>query len=431
MKKVKEKKVSEFLTVRNDRFKPSEAGNLGLKRIDKIDFSGNIYLSDKPTNTDMILARKGDLVISGINAAKGALAIYHGEEDVLATIHYSSYQFDEKKINIDYLQNFVKSPVFQHTLKLQVKGGMKTELKPKHILNLEIPLPSLTEQETIVQKIKGFMATHSQSKTKIEALQTDLKAYRKSILQEAIKGNLTAEWRANNPTEKIDIKTLKKETTKKQKPLAAIKADEMPFSLPKNWSWVRLGEICDFITKGTTPNTNKITPNGEIPYLKVYNIVNQKLNFHYKPQFIDKYTHEKELTRSIVYPDDILMNIVGPPLGKVAIVTNDFPEWNINQALAIFRPVEIRINKFLYHYLCEGSEIRKLQPLGVVGQDNISLEQCRNLLFPLPPLTEQAEIVGVLEEKMATITAAEEQLKALLAEQSQLQKSMMQEVFRG
>ena len=75
------------------------------------------------------------------------------------------------------------------------------------------------------------------------------------------------------------------------------------------------------------------TATGEIPYLKVYNIVNQNINFDYKPQFIPKTVHEKELKRCKCYPNDVLMNIVGPPLGKIALVTDQFPEWNINQAL--------------------------------------------------------------------------------------------------
>ena len=70
-------KISEFLTERTDRFKPDKANELGLPRIEKIDFSGTIYINNfKPTKTAMILVKDGDLVISGINVEKGALAIY-------------------------------------------------------------------------------------------------------------------------------------------------------------------------------------------------------------------------------------------------------------------------------------------------------------------------------------------------------------------
>ncbi len=47
--------------------------------------------------------------------------------------------------------------------------------------------------------------------------------------------------------------------------------------------------------------------------------------------------HLKSLKRSIAIPNDVLMNIVGPPLGKVALLTEQFPEWNLNQAIILFR----------------------------------------------------------------------------------------------
>src|SRR5688572_30669096 len=100
-------RIGSFLKVRDSRFKPNDKAISKLKRIEKIDFSGNIFISDKPSNTDMILVKKGDLVISGINVEKGAMSVYVGEEDITATIHYSAYQFDENKIDIDFLKFFL------------------------------------------------------------------------------------------------------------------------------------------------------------------------------------------------------------------------------------------------------------------------------------------------------------------------------------
>ena len=147
-------KISEFLIERKDRFKPDKANELGLPRIEKIDFSGTIYINNfKPTKTGMILVKNGDLVISGINVEKGALAIYKGDTDALATIHYSSYTYDEDKIDIDFLKWYLQSNIFRNILKEQVKGGIKTEIKPKTFLNLEIILPDLITQKQIALKL--------------------------------------------------------------------------------------------------------------------------------------------------------------------------------------------------------------------------------------------------------------------------------------
>ena len=131
--------IGSFLKERKERIKPDQANSLGLKRIEKIDFSGNIYLANNTkTRTNMILVKPGDLVISGINVSKGALAVYEGTEDVLATIHYSSYEFDKSVIDIEYLKWFLTSNIFINILKEQVGGGIKTELKPKKFLPLKI-----------------------------------------------------------------------------------------------------------------------------------------------------------------------------------------------------------------------------------------------------------------------------------------------------
>lgn len=150
----KKTRISEFLTERTDRFKPDQANELGLPRIEKIDFSGTIYINNfKPTKTAMILVKDGDLVISGINVEKGALAIYEGETDALATIHYSSYTYDENNVDVEYLKWYLQSNIFRNILKEQVKGGIKTEIKPKTFLNLEILLPDITTQKQIASKL--------------------------------------------------------------------------------------------------------------------------------------------------------------------------------------------------------------------------------------------------------------------------------------
>src|SRR6185436_5870456 len=181
---------SDFLTERKNRFKPKDVVALGLKRVDKINFSAEIFISDKPTNTDMILVKKGDLLISGINAEKGAIAVYEGEKDVLASIHYSSYQFDKKKINIEYLKWFLISDTFRNLLKEQSGGGIKTELKAKHILPLQIDLPDLETQKEIVKTISSGDKNYSEFFSELTTQQTLITQLRQSILQEAVQGKL-------------------------------------------------------------------------------------------------------------------------------------------------------------------------------------------------------------------------------------------------
>ena len=164
----------------------------------------------------------------------------------------------------------------------------------------------------------------------------------------------------------------------------------------KKYNYVKVSDVCDFITKGTTPKSDEIFEEyeaGRIPYLKVYNLsLTGDLFFDDAPQYINASTHEEKLARSKVYPNDVLMNIVGPPLGKFAFVTNEFNEWNINQAIAIFRAREKVIPRFLMAALMQPDVLQPfLQQAVGIRQLNLSLEQCRNLEIPLPPLELQQQ----------------------------------------
>ena len=193
---------------------------------------------------------------------------------------------------------------------------------------------------------------------------------------------------------------------------------------------VKASDVCDFITKGTTPPTGEITEeyeNGKIPFLKVYNLsFTGEMLFDENPQYILAETHNGKLARSKVYPNDVLMNIVGPPLGKFTLVTDEFEEWNINQAIAIFRAKERILPRFLLHALMQPKVLEPFigQAVGI-RQQNLSLEQCRNLQFPLPSLEEQKSFVEFAEQLDKSKVA----IQKALDETQLLFDSLMQQYF--
>ncbi|MBV6519201.1 MAG: hypothetical protein HCAMLNBO_01959 [Candidatus Brocadia fulgida] len=255
----KKVKISHFLKEREGRYDPTDNAVQGLKRLNKIDFSAEIHLSDKGSKTDMIIVEPGDLVISGINVSKGALAVYHGDEPITATIHYSSYVFDERQIDIDYFKRFVRSQSFIQALKDQVKGGIKTEIKPKHFPPLEIHLPDIKTQKEIVSFFKRIENEIDGLGDEITHQQSSLKQLRQQLLQEAIEGKLTAKWRSEHPElisgdnhaskllEKIKAEkerlTKNTKSAKNAKALPPISEKEKLFDLPDGWVWCRLGNV--------------------------------------------------------------------------------------------------------------------------------------------------------------------------------------------
>ena len=193
---------------------------------------------------------------------------------------------------------------------------------------------------------------------------------------------------------------------------------------------VKVSRVCDFITKGTTPPNNLISEkysSDKVPYLKVYNLsFTGKLLFDTAPQYVPENIHNGVLARSKVYPNDVLMNSVGPPLGKFALVTDEFSEWNINQAIAIFRAKEKVNPKYLLFALMQPEVLKPFlrQAVGI-RQLNLSLAQCRDLEIPLPPLSFQnqfATFVERVDQQKQTVQQSLEKLELM-------KKALMQEYF--
>lgn len=149
--------INKFLVARQETPDPKKISSGEFSIVSKISFSSSRieFRDHAKTNTNMITIMPGDLVISGINAGKGAIAIYEkkNEKPAVATIHYSAYSVDEKKADIEFLWFFFRSEVFREILRLGLPNGIKTELRPNKFLSLEIPLPPLPEQKRIINHI--------------------------------------------------------------------------------------------------------------------------------------------------------------------------------------------------------------------------------------------------------------------------------------
>ena len=172
--------------------------------------------------------------------------------------------------------------------------------------------------------------------------------------------------------------------------------------------WCRLEDIA-YVASGSTPDKTCFVKEG-IPYIKMYNLRNQEIDFDYQPQYITEEIHNSKLQRSRTEVGDLIMNIVGPPLGKLAVIPATLPQANFNQAAVLIRPYKYKKDLVLYlkSYLEEMSEINSIATRGSAGQVNISLTQSQNMRIPLPPLAEQQRIIAEISKWFALINQIEQ-----------------------
>ena len=281
------------------------------------------------------------------------------------------------------------------------------------------------------------------------------KDLKNALLQEAIQGKLVpqiaSEGNARDLLEEIQKEKLShgldfanaksgKRKSKKETALAGsnpcdITEEEIPFEIPENWCWCRLGELAEIITKGSSPSWQGINYVDEgILFVTSENVGDEELLLS-KRKFLEQKFNEIQ-PRSILQKGDILTNIVGASIGRTAIFDLDIKNANINQAVALIRLKNKQLNSYIVKVLNSKTIIDQMTDNTVnTARANISLTTVENFKIPLPPLAEQKRIVDAIEKFMPLIEEydkKETQLKAINEKIGTLtKKAILQEAVQG
>ncbi|HPL98296.1 MAG TPA: restriction endonuclease subunit S [Bacillota bacterium] len=334
----------------------------------------NTYVFDEPS---IIIPGNGDI---------GLVFYYDGKFDA----YQRTYVLYNIRVNPRYLYYHLLFK-WRHINANKQFGSTIRYVRMKNFSNYELIAPPIPEQERIVAKIEELFSELDKGVGALQKIKEQLKVYRQAVLKDA-------------------------------------------YSL-ENEKKCMLKECCNFITKGTTPKKNEmIDYKREIPFIKVYNLTfTGQLDFSIDPTFISAETHKGFLGRSITIPNDVLMNIVGPPMGKVSIVPNTYPEWNINQAIVRFRCLETLNYKYLAYFLMFSKTIEKMKrkAKATAGQFNLTLEICRDLEIPLPCIERQVEIITEIESRLSICERIEQIVDEALLKAESLRQSILKKAFEG
>lgn len=433
-------------------YSPKDVSDTGMPVLRSSNIQdGQITLSDlvrvRAKVAEKNFVESGDIVICARNGSRklvGKCAIIPAFNERMSFGAFMA--IFRSKINF-YIKYFLESPYYRGRLE-RVATTTINQITQDNLKNTVIPLPPLQEQHRIVAKVDELMSlcdkleqqetnhlkshqllvqtllgtlTNAADANEFQTAWNRLEQHfddlfttedsidqlKQTILQLAVMGKLVPQDPKDEPAsvllKKIEIekeRLIKKDLIKQEKPLPAISEDEIPYRLPFGWQWCRMKDLCPNISSGSTPPKEYFKDSG-IPYLKVYNIRAQQIDFEYQEQFVDEKYHRTKLSRSILRPGDVIMNIVGPPLGKVAIIPDSYPEWNCNQAITFFQPLEESVNKWIYTFLLAGTFLNYIELIGTAGQDNISVTKSKMIMVPLPPISEQFRIVQKVNELFA------------------------------
>ena len=190
------------------------------------------------------------------------------------------------------------------------------------------------------------------------------------------------------------------------------------------WEQRKLGEICDFITKGATPTTYGFSwqPDG-VPFFRNDSIKDNVFVFG-EFSYISEAANEV-LKRSEVHGNDILIAITGD-IGKVGIIPDTVEKANINQHIARVRIRKEALPYFVYQYLASDDTQKEYQKIKTgLSMPQLSLEQVRDIVVKIPEFNEQGKIADCLRRIDTLITLHQRKYEKLV----NIKKSMLDKMF--
>lgn len=296
------------------------------------------------------------------------------------------------------VDKFFNLPFFIEYVVSNSKGINLPRVSEETVLNTTFPLPPLSEQQRIVERIEELFAKLDEAKERLQEVADSFAVRKAAILHKAFTGELTKQWRRENGV-----------------------SDE-------SWEEKKLEEVCSKITDGTHNSpTNSLS--GEYMYVTAKNIKDTGIDLS-NITYVTKEVHKEIYSRCDVIYGDVLYIKDGATAG-IATINTLKEEFSMLSSVALIRTdLKLAKNEFVKDYL----NYRKKEILKNISGSAITrltLSKIKDILVPLPTLPEQHEIVRLIDDLLARERKAQQATEQALASIDLMKKSILARAFRG
>ncbi len=345
---------------------------------------------------------KGDILLSKVGTT-GVPAIVNTTEQFSLFVSVALLKFDYECIDLKFLYYMLMSPLVQTQATENTRGVGNKNWVLDAIANAIVVLPPFAEQKRIaikVEELLPYVDRYAVAYEKLEQFNAKFpEDMKKSILQYAIQGKLVEQRPEEGTAEELyqqmqteKHRLIKEKKLKKEKPLAEITDNEIPFDIPESWKWCRLSDIID--VRDGTHDSPKYVPEG-IPLVTSKNLSNGIIDYG-NVKYITQEDADKINARSMVDDDDILFAMIGS-IGNPVLVNKDREFCIKNMALfKKYANTNISMQYMYWFFFYAQYKLKKEASGGV--QSFISLTRFREYLVPLPPYEEQIRITNRIEQ---------------------------------
>ena len=374
------------------------------------------------------ILQKGDILTNIVGASIGRTAIFDLDiKNANINQAVALIRLKNKQLN-SYIVKVLNSKTIIDQMTDNTVNTARANISLTTVENFKIPLPPLAEQKRIVAAIEKFMPLieeYGKKETQLKSINEKIgKLTKKAILQEAVQGKLVpqiaSEGNAKDLLEEIRKERLshgfansygicgekgkkskssdlrsKSQIRVTKKELPEITEDEIPFEIPENWCWCRLGEI--------VYNNGQKIPDKEFSYIDIGSIDNLHQKLNDKENFVSP-EQAPSRARKIVKKGDIIYATVRPYLHNMCIIDKDFEKEPIaSTGFAVLACYPQINNQYLFYYLLSPSfdnYANDTENSKGVAYPAINDDKLYKGVVPLPPLAEQKRIVAAIEKML-------------------------------
>lgn len=358
----------------------------------------NVYV-DKSLVSEAQLIRKNDIIIVSSTGSvkvigRAGLAFYDYNDVAFGA--FLTLARPKNGCNKSFVDLFFQSFLYRQSIRELASGVNINNIRSEYITNMTFPLPPLSEQQRIVERIEELFAKLDEAKERLQEAADSFAVRKAAILHKAFTGELTQQWRRENGV-----------------------SDE-------SWEDVSLDSVCKSIYDGD----HMPPPKSEtgIPFLVISNVNTGFISFE-KCRFVpEEYYDGLSETRT---PEigDILYTIVGS-YGIPVMVDTD-KKFCFQRHMALLKPKDI-YNRFLWRQLQTQSFFEQATSIATgTAQLTVPIKGLRKLIVKCPTLPEQHEIVRLIDDLLARERAAQQAAEQALASIDLMKKSILARAFRG
>lgn len=355
----------------------------------------NLQVKDAPSRASRKL-RTGDTVFSMVRPY--LMNIAYIDETISNSIASTGFYVctPAENVNSLYLYYLMTSPYTVDGLNRYMKGDNSPSIRKDDIENYAYPIPSLPEQQRIVDRIEGLFAKLDEAKQKTQDALDSFETRKAAILHKAFTGELTAQWRREHS---VGIESWEERTIVD---LCSMIID-CPHSTPE---WSDKGKIC------------LRTTNIKDGYLDLSDV-----------RYVTDDIFDQRNRRAVPQAGDVLLTREGN-IGDVGVIPENV-EICLGQRMMLLRPNKCQ-SAFLIYFFRNPKILTDIKA-GTMGSTapRMNIKDIKQLKIHCPNDKEQAEIVRILDDLLAKEQQAKEVAEGVLEQIDLIKKSVLARAFRG